>query len=34
MKRKLWIMLTLTALLALICCGAALADYSGTCGTN
>ena len=34
MKRKLWMILALVAALALLGCGAALADQSGTCGTN
>ncbi len=34
MKRKLWTGLVLGLLLALVCCGAATADDSGTCGAN
>ena len=35
MKRKMWIMLTLTALLAVLCCGAATADITGgSCGDD
>ena len=34
MKRKLWIILALTALILALGAGAALADQSGTCGTN
>ncbi len=30
MKRKLWVMLALAALIALLCCGAALAEYAFT----
>ena len=34
MKTKLWIGLALALLLALLCCGAASANDSGTCGEN
>ena len=35
MKRKLWIILALAALLSLLCCGAALAELTtGECGEN
>lgn len=35
MKRKLWIMLTLTALLAVLCCGVATAEITGgSCGDD
>ena len=34
MKKKLWTGLILALLLALVCCGTATADASGTCGTN
>ncbi|MBR0463005.1 MAG: hypothetical protein IJJ23_01290 [Clostridia bacterium] len=34
MKRKLWIILALAGLMALLCCAAALADSGGTCGDN
>ena len=35
MKRKLWIMLALTVLLALLCFGAAMAEVTtGQCGDN
>ena len=33
-KKKLWIGLTLGLLLALLCCGMAAADASGSCGNN
>ena len=34
MKRKLWIILALAALILALGAGAALADQNGTCGTN
>ncbi len=34
MKRKLWIIPVLAALIALLACGTALADQSGACGDN
>ena len=34
MKKRLWIILALAALIALLCCGTALAGSSGTCGPN
>ena len=34
MKRKLWIILALAALILALACGAALADESGSCGDN
>ena len=34
MKRRLWIIPVLTALIALLACGAALADQSGSCGAS
>ena len=34
MKRRLWIIPVLTALIALLACGAALADQSGSCGDS
>ena len=34
MKTKLWTGLALALLLALLCCGAASANDSGTCGEN
>ena len=34
MKRRLWIGLVLVLLIALLCCGTAMADASGSCGTN
>ena len=34
MKRKLWIILAVAALLGALCCGVALADASGSCGND
>ena len=34
MTRKLWMLPVLSALLTLLCCGAALADLSGSCGDD